>query len=783
MVFLLSAFQVNAQETLVVGQVFNKFDRTPLESVSISFKGSTIHTQTNEDGYFLIRNEGKESVLVFSLIGFKKEEIRLKPGESVGIEVLLEEQENILNEILVRPGVNPAHDLMRKVRENRKTNNIRINLKSNEQSVVLLSKNDSRWQNNRLFQQFKSGNLSENDSVLLVPLYMEESVYNQTDKSKHQISRNTYNTSETAQNTISTLLNGLNTDINFYNNSISILGKNMISPLANIGRTYYRYYLIDSVQTNFGKEYLLNFRSKNTKNLAFNGELRIDSGSYALTYISAELPRQANLNFIHNLQISQSFDKIESYWIPNTEKSAWNMTYDLLKEADSKLPELMISKKTVFSPDENLICRLDSFAVTNYSEQEIEAKMAQMQQSPLYKTASYLADVMLTGYFRVGKFDIGQIVNIVRLTDVEGFRAALPLRTNERLWKNFMLGGHAAYGLRDKEIKYSAFSQWRLPISQTNIVVGVKYLDDYRRIDYDYNNFLWREDPMATGDEDFSSTILQLKSQNRMSKRKEITAFLQNDWTDDIESKWIFRDVTYFANELLPLEQNSTTEFSSLNDRNFSFTTRFSFGERVLDKHFQRLYLKSYKPVIYVTADGGQFHFGDKKGTYGRLNGTFLQNGQFTLGEWRLMLEGGKIFGNVPYPLLKFVQGREGGVYNRYEFSLMKNREYIANTYATLFSEVILNGVLLNNIPVIKHLNLREIASFKMAYGTLSAEHSALMNIPAPSEKFTLPYSEVSVGICNLLGFGSIQSIWRLTDLAKPNIQKWGIKFNIMVTF
>ena len=51
-----SGLQVLAQETVVVGQVFNKFDRSPMESVSVYFKGSNIHTQTNEEGYFLIRN-------------------------------------------------------------------------------------------------------------------------------------------------------------------------------------------------------------------------------------------------------------------------------------------------------------------------------------------------------------------------------------------------------------------------------------------------------------------------------------------------------------------------------------------------------------------------------------------------------------------------------------------------------------------------------------------------------------------------------------------------------
>lgn len=782
-IFVCSCFSlpIVAQETVVVGQVFNKDDRTPLQSVSVYFKGTNIHTQTNEEGYFLIRNQGDESVLIFSLVGFKKEKISLTPGESLGVEILLTEKDNMLGEVFVTPGANPANDLMKKVCDSRRKNNVQANLKINEQNVVFLSKKDSRWENNRIFGQFKTGNMSSTDSTLLAPLYMEESSYSQTGKDKVQLSKNTFNTSETAQKTVSGLLKELNSDVNFYNNSVPILGKSMISPLANIGKSYYRYYLVDSIKTDVGKEYVLHFRSKNTKNLAFNGELRIDSGTYALTYIDAELPRQTNLNYIHNLRLKQSFEHTGNYWLPKSKNSAWNLTYELLKEANKKSPELMISRSTDYSSDDELVIRVDSFASSAFSQQEIEDKMVAVQQTPLYKTASYIADAVLTGYMRAWVFDIGQIVNIARITKPEGFRLALPIRTNERLWENFMLGGHVGYGFKNKSVKYSAEAQWKLPIENSRVILGAKYLDDYRRIDYDYNNFIWREEPLSTGDENMFSTFFT-KPKDRMSERRETSVFLYNDWTPDIESKWIFRDVTYLPNELLPFRQNGT-EISSLKERNFSFTTRFSFDERVINEHFQRLYIYSPKPVLYATLEGGSYKFAEEKGNYAKLSGSLLHRNPFVLGEWRYMIEAGKYFGNVPYPLLKFTQGQNGGAYGRFEFAMMNNREYIADTYVTLFSELITNGIIFNNIPLIKHLNLREIASFKMAYGTLSDGHRGLMEIPSSTGKFTHPYSELSVGFCNLLGVISVQSIWRLTDLDKPDIEKWGIKFTVMVTF
>ena len=403
LLLLLVVIRASGQETVVVGQVLDKADRMPLESVSVYFKGTKISTQTNEEGYFLIRNQGSETVLVFSLLGYEKEELKVKPGESVGVEMLLDEKINVLGELFVIPGANPANDLMRKVRRNRNRNNVRTNLQNKEQSLVFLSKNDVRWENNRLFGQFKQGNLSQEDSLLLVPLYLEESLYKHTGRSKEQLAKNTFNTSEASVKIISGLLNGLAGGVNFYNNSVSVMGKSMVSPLANVGGTFYRYYLMDSLQTDSGKEYLLRFKSKNTKNLAFNGELRIDSATYALTYINAELPRQANLNFIHNLRFTQSFQKTDSFWIPKNEKSAWNMTYELLKDVNKKSPELFVSRASAYSAEEgNLIITPDSFANSAYSRQLLEEKMEAAQQAPLYKTAAYIADVVLTGYQELG---------------------------------------------------------------------------------------------------------------------------------------------------------------------------------------------------------------------------------------------------------------------------------------------------------------------------------------------------------------------------------------------
>ena len=782
--FLFLSTGMLAQETVVVGQVLDKYDKSPISTVDIYFKNSNRAVQSNDDGYFLIRNNGPETTLIFTIVGYKPYELKLKRGDNVGVQIELEEKKNILDEVFVLPGIIPANDLMRKVRLMRKQNDVKLPGGSVEQSAVFLTKNDTRWQNNKLWENLKTGNLSQSDSALMVPLYMDVSEYNFKGETKQQKSKNTYNTPETAENLIVQLLNGLDNRINFYDNSVSLLNKSLISPLANIGNAYYRYYLTDSIQSENGKQYEVHFYSRNPANLAFNGTMLIDSATLALTYMAATLPRQANLNFIHNLSIEQKFRFAANHWIPDNQQSTWYMTYDLLKDNLGTKPELLVNRKTVYaSGNDEFVLQPDSFAGNKYSEDTINARLVALQQTPLYKTARFIADAALTGYLKAGKIDIGKISTILRLTDVEGLRIGLPFRTNEDLWKNLMIGGYGAYGFGDKKWKYGAEMQWKLPTTSC-FMLGVKYINDFRRTDYDYTDFIWRENPLITGDHDIVSTLLSLKTGTSLQKIEETSAFASKDITPGIEATLMVQNKKTYSSAAFPFTgDGQQVEYPTFHQQSASLTGRFSFNERYLDGHFQRIYLKNNHPVIYGTVEMGNYKFGTNKGNYMRFIASIQQTGRFPVGEWRYLIEAGKITGNVPYPILKNIRGKSGSAYGRYQITLMNFNEYMADTYATLQSEVITNGIIFNNIPLVKKLNLREIAGLKIAGGSLSEHHTLLMNLPPSTSGLIKPYSEVSVGFTNLFGAISVQYTRRLTDTDKPTTRKSSIGLSLMFSF
>lgn len=776
---------LNAQETLAVGQVLNALDKSPIPDVNIFFKNTDIGVKSNEEGYFMVRTQGKETTVVFSCVGYRRKEMKLKPGQSVGVQVELQEENTQLQEVFVVPGSNPAIDLMKRVRQKKQMNDVTRNpafiSKRTEQNLVLLAKVGQRSVNKRIFEQLSRGAVSQVDSSLILPLYMAENTYLLSAGEKKEETKNIFSSTMDTEKIILKLIGEIGTDQNFYGNTVSIFGKSIISPLANSGNVYYNFFLVDSTFVNDRKLYQLHFRSKNDKNLAFNGSMQIDAATLALVSIKAELPSQANLNFINNLRIYQQFKiQPDNSWTLDKGNTALDIMYELLADSTQPKPRLFLSRSVASTDQQFLSSASDNFAQSNYSADTLNSKISTLNETPIIKVAKWLADIIITGYIPVGKVDVGKIQNLARYTDIEGLRLTLPVYTNERLWKNIRLGGYAGYGFKNNTVKYSGLAQVKLPGNQRRIL-GAVYTNDYRSENYDYNDFLIRENPLNSGDEDIAGTIFGLRSAGNMSERQEVTVSFSNDWSSDIESNLFFRSNTYGAGEMLPFASN-TVSYDRMKQQSFTLLTRFSFGERVYDDHFQRIYSNNNKPVFYALLEGGRYEVGQKNGNYAKLSGQIRQLVNFNIGYWEYMLEGGAIFGELPYQLLKMPSGNITNGYSRFNFALMNVMEFRADRYAIWHNEVSLNGILFNQIPLIKHLNLRELMSLKMYYGSMNTTHNNVLDIPDYIHTTNKPYVEVGAGFSNLLRFITLQSFWRLTETERPGTTKWGLKGSIRIS-
>ncbi|MFZ4582939.1 MAG: DUF5686 family protein, partial [Paludibacter sp.] len=423
---LFLSLRLTAQETLAVGQVLDAVEKTPIANVNIWFKNTGIGIKSNDEGFYMIRTSGTETTLVFSCVGYRTKEFKLQVGKSVGMQVELQQVNTELQEVFVLPGTNPALELIKRVRLAKTRNNVRsdasFKTEIDEQRLVLLAKVNQRTVNKRIFEQLAAGAISKQDSLLTLPLFMSSKKFSIADKSKTLLSTNNFSSTLQNERILEQLSGDFSADLNFYQANVMLFDKAFISPLSDAGNAFYNYYLIDSTRTAQGKEYKLDFRTKNTKNLAFNGSMFIDSNTMAIKKIDMELPRQANLNFVKNLHISQVFRlQNQQFWMPDSGSISVNMTYDLLTDSTQTIP-LLFLKNSFVTQSATFTPALKTFAGSSYETTELNEKLQQLNETSIMRTARWLADVLLTGYMQVGKVDIGKIQNIARITDMEGFR-------------------------------------------------------------------------------------------------------------------------------------------------------------------------------------------------------------------------------------------------------------------------------------------------------------------------------------------------------------------------
>src|SRR5205814_2234572 len=109
---------------------------------------------------------------------------------------------------------------------------------------------------------------------------------------------------------ISSYLRSLYADIDIYNNNISLLSQQFLSPIADLGPSFYRYYIRDTTELDGIKLIRLYFTPKNPNDLLFRGTMFITlDGNYSIQKIDMTISKKANLNWTRELKIKQDFEK------------------------------------------------------------------------------------------------------------------------------------------------------------------------------------------------------------------------------------------------------------------------------------------------------------------------------------------------------------------------------------------------------------------------------------------------------------------------------------------
>lgn len=778
--WLFLSLHLLAQETIVVGEVYDANTGEPLSNVHVYLQGTQLGTTTNAEGLFLLREDlDRSRTMVVSAVGYHTERFKIEPHTQSGIDIALREKVGSLQEVFIVPGDNPALALMDKVRARRAANKRAVATSQAGKTALYVSDIQSKHLKRALWKSLQSGMIQQEDSSYLIPLYWRQQVADSVREEATLLTLTDYQL----------LLGQIPTAFDFYDNSLPFLSTSLLSPLAASGNTYYNYYLADSVQVDNEKHYLLHFKTKNPFYATFNGEMTIDSATCALRNIDVQMPVQTSINYLKELTIHQTF-------APNNQLLSEQMSLLMdfaiktpsLSDSVHIFPTLLLNRDNRFLTDmTSTIATLDT---TKEMEDVILPALDSLNNTPLFKTAKFVAYVLQTGCIPTTKYvEVGKVHHVFKLNKNEGLRVGIPLRTTEELWENVCLEAMVAYGIGDRAWKGLGQINIALP-SERRHTIQLKYSDEYVYSDVDDFYEYLRENKVFNLQMNLLTRLMQGLPfnpdyyYNTMTRRQEGRVQFADDWNKYLETKaYIKVGQTGYGEATRNYHSQPTMFYSTV-----GASARISFNERKVDTYFHRRYIYNNLPVIYVGAELGSYRLDNMPSyrMYGNLQLMLRHNVDLGIGgELDYLLQAGLVFGKVPYPLLHHFAGNQTHVFDTYRFSLMNNYQYAADRYIALHAHWNGKGVLFNLIPGIRYARLRELLELKVAYGGLSKQHQGILAFPTNQAGYctmnalNIPYVELGVGIGNILRIGEVYGVFRLTNLQDSCAPWWAVRFRL----
>ena len=811
-----------AQTTRVRGVVRDADTGEPLPFVGVYFDGTTIGVSTDLDGRYSLETRSKDAqVLTASLIGYQSLSQPVNQGAFKELNFSLHPDPKQLNAAYVKPDDRYIKSILRKL-----DRSLAVNDPDNapDWNARMYSKIEFDVQNLEELMRIKSldrsiGFIREyTDTSAItgrsyIPALISENVadiYHSKDPSfNREVMRASRISGMEEDNVVRQFTGTYLLKTNFYKSTIGVFNLQIPNPAAESSRIFYNYFLVDSLQVEGRKTYVLRFHPKKlVTSPTLDGEMQIDAQDFGIRSVTASLSGESNVNWIRHINFN-----IQNRRLPNgrwfygeerlfidfalTSNDASRIiaflgnrhivyeepVFEPVTDPDALTSNEPVVMRDVQSGDEAYWDKVRPYQLSE-REQGIYRMVGEIQDTGLYKWTYAITRTLVNNYYEVKpwKFEFGRWAQTFAYNDMEGFRMQLGGRTLKEFSTKVRLGGYVAFGFKDLRPKGFASLEWMLGREKTRkITLEAKY--DYVQFGGGY---------VFTAQNIFSSFLAREQSK-KLSLVRYVDALYEHElahWCNAslqwrTQRVWSYSGpdmsmerVRFIPSNLENTPENAIPSFS-MNSLRLGF--RFSFDERVNRNYFVKTYIFTKYPTLDINVTGG--FKGLTKDDFNFLKTTAFLGWKVpstAVGFGRLEIEGGAIWGSVPYNMLKLHEGNQTFFLDRGAYACMDYYEFLSDRWITGFYEHNFNGFFLGKIPWIKKLDLREVATVKVAWGTLSNANrdplftpggGAPFHLPASSKTLETPYVEVGVGISNIFRLIRVDAFWRLThrENAKKN--------------
>ena len=799
-----------AQQTNITGKVTDKKGE-PLGFVQIQFLDSKIGTKSDSLGQFNISTYYPTDTLVFRLLGYQTEKVKIKKDQSQVVEVKMQTQDKEIAEIFLKaPLETRGAQMHRRIIQYKDVNN-KEKLSAYQYHLynkIQLDANnlDSGLINNPLVDKLALvKNYLQTDSTdkSLLPVILSESVsdfyYLKDPKLKKEEVEATHITGVDNMQ-MTQFLGDMALELNIYDNIYDLFNKSFISPLAPFARSYYQFYLDDSTFIGTDWCYKLRFVPKRSGDLVFEGHMWVHDTTYAIKRFEANIAPGANLNYIQEFYFEHSFEQVQKeVWMLTSEKMVLSFKVTekskflgLVGRKYSQRSNFIINapKPEEFYRTTNSVAVLNKAkerseeewatlrpVALNEKELRIQEMVDSLEAQPFYQNMRKLTYFATTGYWPIHKIELGSVASLVSANPVENLRVAVALRTSNDFSKRLELGGRLAYGFGDERFKYNLKLRYNITPQKRGMLTAY----------YNYDIEQIGQAPTAASMGTSFVTFLSTAPFDKLTFVQKTGVSLEKDVKKDLILYGAFEWKNYTPLGLATYQQLSgpdTIQISQLTATELTTRIRWTKDEEFLSGSFDRTALRSPYPILSFQ---GIFGFKDVYGSnysYQKYEFQFEHNTQIgVLGRMRYGFTLGYINGTTAYPLLKVHEGNQSLWLLNSTFNMVNFIEFISDRYVIGFAENRWEGLFFDRIPLIKASKIRLITTERIMLGSLSPKHNQALIIPDFVRPFNgVPYVEVGIGIENIFKVIRIDFLYRATHQI-PGTSPFGIKARYSLNF
>ncbi len=835
---ILISFSASGRNVTVRGVVRDSLTREPIPYASVLLKGTDRGVLTDDNGrYTIVTTLPFDSVMASSLGYTTKAVGARKRGDNVQVDIDLVSTGVLLGEVIAKPRRehyskknNPAVAFMEKIRHTQDLNDPRRhdNYNYNKYERITLALNDYQFNDSakrgfdKMFSFVKEYiDTSEVSGKPILNVALREKLssvhYRKEPKSEKEFItglRSSGIDEMLDKQSMQTFYEDVLREVDVYDNDIVLMQTRFVSPLSRIAPDFYKFYLTDTVFVDTTRCVELTFVPRNPSTMGFTGRFYVPVGDTTMFIkrIVLRVPHDINLNFINGLVISQDYEKAP-------DGSRLKTKDDMILEA-SVVPGsggLYGRRQTVYdshnfdpAPDASIFKRgvAQIYAPgAEYRGQDfwdenrkaeiaqgvngIEKMMERMRQVPLFYWTEKVVKVLVSGYVPTAKksyFDIGPMTSLVSYNSVEGLRLRAGGMTTANLSRRWFARGYGAYGFRDHKWKYKAELEYSF--RDKNYHSREFPIHSLRATQlYDLDR-LGQISSVHNADNFFLSVSRLPDRQMTYHRVSKLEYILETEQHFSLEAR--IQQERQYSTPFMTFVNGYGENFRHYTMNSFRLQLRYAPGEKFYQLTTGRTRINFDAPEMVIS------HTYAPKGFMGNPFALNVTEASFFKRIWLsafgyvdMTLKGGHVWSRTPYPGLLIPGANLSYLIIPDLFSCMNPMEFINDSYAQWDLTYWANGLILNYIPIIKRLKLREAFMFKGVWGHLSDRNKPWLNpdlygfpeINNTQLMSDTPYMEVGVGLDNLLKVFRVDYTWRLTYRDNPGACKQGLRFTFHFSF